>query len=158
MWDFFFILWLIFLSCIFWPPRVKKVEFWPFLELFWPFWRTSYWNGKMNKTKSVATFLIFSKEGLHHDQKLTKKHTKKNEKKVTKVACTFSRNVCARSHVHAHKHYKSTQETNPDICWNFYEDLTSFGWDIEVCYLGKQIWDKRRQKDKQTNRHSSNLF
>ena len=39
-----------------WPlaTRSKKVEFWPFLETFWPLWRTSWLKRKkMNKTKNV---------------------------------------------------------------------------------------------------------
>ena len=47
-----------------------------------------------------------------------------------KVVCTFASVVLACMHVE--KHYLSTQETNPEIHWKFSEDLTSFGWDIEV--------------------------
>ena len=36
MWQNFFILQLLFQSCIFWPPGAKKVEFWLFLYTFWP--------------------------------------------------------------------------------------------------------------------------
>ena len=34
--------WLLFQSYIFWPPGVKKVVFWPFLDAFRPFWRISW--------------------------------------------------------------------------------------------------------------------
>ena len=38
-------------------------------------------------------------------------------------------------HAHTHKHYNPIQETNLDVSWKFSEDLTSFGWDIDVVVL-----------------------
>ena len=54
---------------------------------------------------------------------------------LSQVECMLTCAGHACAHMHAHQHYKSTQETNPEICWKFGEVLTSFGWDIELCYL-----------------------
>ena len=43
MWGNFFILWLLFISCIFWPPGVKMWNFWTY---FSHFGGLPYWNGK----------------------------------------------------------------------------------------------------------------
>ena len=54
-WWNFFISWLLFLSCIFWPPGVKKSGFFTIFGTFQPFWRTSLPERKKNhKMKSCA--------------------------------------------------------------------------------------------------------
>ena len=62
------------------------------------------------------------------------KYWRKSSNRCKKVACTFSQSVCTSAQVHVHKHYKLTQGTKPEIFWKDHEDLTSFGWHIEVCY------------------------
>ena len=52
----FFILWLLFLSCIFWQPGVNKVDFYHFWAHFGNFGWLPYWNGKKwIKLKSCAS-------------------------------------------------------------------------------------------------------
>ena len=83
--------------------RGKKIEFFPFLDTFRLFRRTSLLKRKkMNKTSNLRLvhtylefglrFFIFSQERLNNLKKLTKKRSKKG----TKVGCTFSQAVRAR--------------------------------------------------------------
>ena len=84
-----FLFYDFFLSCIFCPPGVKKVVFWPFFDTFQPFWRTSWLKRKkmykMKKLPHLDTylecdlcFLIFSQQGLQN-----------GHWRHLKVACTF---------------------------------------------------------------------
>ena len=66
---------------------------------------------------------------------------------TAQVACTFSRAVRARSHLHPHKTYLSTLETNMNFLWKFNGDQTKFVFDIEVCYLGNQMLQTHKQTD-----------
>jgi hypothetical protein len=44
-------------------------------------------------------------------------------------------------------HHVSSLETSRKLSWNFHEDLTSFGWDIEVCHICDKIVTWHRQTD-----------
>ena len=39
------------------------------------------------------------------------------------------------AHWNVHAPYLSTRKTNLNLCWKFCEDLTLFGWDIELCHI-----------------------
>ena len=128
-WQNFFISWLLFLSVIFWLPRVGKMEFRPFLGTFRPFWRTSLLNWK-KWIKLKSCILSISFFGVHFQyekvSKLKKNWQKSSKKRHKSRVHVHMRCVCTWARAWP-KCYKSTQETKPDICWKFGEVSTWYG-------------------------------
>ena len=65
------------------------------------------------------------------------------------ISClhVYTCSVCPRAHA-CQQTFLSTRQTNIYFCRSFREDLTSFSWDIEVCYqVTLSVTDIIRQTD-----------
>ena len=126
-----------------------------------PFWRTSIPKtkkiNKMENFRLVHTFFMCGLRFLIFGQEVPQKF-KKLTKKGQKVGCTNSRAVRACAHVHAHKHYKSTQETPRKLSWKFREVSSWFGWETWRTNRDQNVTQNVTdgQTIKRTNKKSNN--